>query len=241
MKKPKSNNNLATFQKYFKGIPPISLMYDLEKVEIRKADLEELLSDYGLSKHFLFFEELSKWIPPYQDLIFHNKEYWKEIELSHLEELSLIHLSESMKNNQIESIEIKFTAKDKTKGNFELKIPDLLEEIGEMLYFHFVEERIQQGISSNEVIFSKGETKKGKPNSTFFQALISFGLLQYLNNETELKSGSNFISNDQGKFIYDFLEYSNFLPVESSKVLQEEYIRTLLNNYKGKESFPPFK
>ena len=62
MKKPKSNINLATFQKYFQGIPPMSLMYDLEGIEIRKADLEELLSEYGLNRYFPFFEDLSKWL-----------------------------------------------------------------------------------------------------------------------------------------------------------------------------------
>ena len=239
MKKPKSNNKLSLFQKYFQGIPPISLMYDMEKVEIRKDDLEELLSEYGLIKHFQFFEELSKWLQIFPEILQYNKDFGKEIEIEQKEEFSLIELSEALKNDQIDFLEMKFSSKDK-KGKIKISVPELLLQLGEIIYFHFVEERNNESFI-NAIKFLKTKKHIGKPNSTYYQALISFGLLHYLNNETELKSGSNFISNDQGKFIYDFLEFTSFLPVESSKVLQEEYIRTLLNNYKGKESFPPFK
>ena len=86
MKKPKSNDNLSKFQKYFQGIPPFSLMHDLEKVENKKADLEELLSEYGLNKNFQFFEDLVKWIPSIQISI--KKE--KEIELDNFVDISVI-------------------------------------------------------------------------------------------------------------------------------------------------------
>lgn len=253
MKKPKSNDSLSKLRKYFRGIPPFSLMHDLEKVEIRKADLEELLSEYGLNKNFQFFEDLVKWIPSIQISI--KKE--KEIELDNFEQnnqyFDLFTLVMALQDEQIEQIELKYTTNGLMKGknyvhfnsalkNGKIIISNsvLLTWIGNILYSEFTKlnEEIHEGNEDEVIVIHKDDAKKGKPNSTYYQALISFGLLQYLNNETELKSGSNFISNDQGKFIYDFLEFSNFLPVESSKVLKEEYIRTLLNNYKGKESFP---
>jgi len=242
MKKKDSIEN--SIRKYFHIIVPISLIYELEELEeIKKTDLEELLSDYGLINHSAFFEELSKWLPAYLDLKLYNKYYMKGIESSHNETLSLIHLSESMKSNQIERIEIKFTLKGiplkENKRKISISNPDILEEIGEIIYSRFVEERIQEGLSSKEVIFhefKKGKPK-GRPKSAIHQAFFSFGLLEYLNNETELKSGSNFISNDQGKFIYDFLEFSDLLTIDSSKVLKEEYIRTLLFNYKEKYQY----
>jgi hypothetical protein len=265
MKKPISNNNLATFQKYFPIILEELTFSDqdgneinlneikFDEIKINKADLEELLSEYGLSKKYQFFEELSKWLPKLQYYVKMDKESTlQDIEFNQ-QYFDLFELVMALQDEQIEKIELKYTTNGLMKGkndvhfisplkNGKIIISNsvLLGWLGEILYSG-IENLNFQDESPKEVVIKKEEKKKGKPNSTYYQALISFGLLHYLNNETELKSGSNFISNDQGKFIYDFLEFTSFLPVESSKVLQEEYIRTLLNNYKGKESFPPFK
>lgn len=227
---------LPIFQKYFKGIPPMALIYKLEELqEIRKSDLEELLSEYGLINHFPFFEEISKWLPAFKDSTSYTKEYLNKIKSYQKEEISLIQFSESLKKKQIKGCEIKFNLKGRklkeNKGKISITNPDILEEIGEILYSSLVEKKIQQGIPK-ELINHKFGEEKGRPKSAYYQALFSFGLLNYLNNETELKSGNSFISNDQGKFIYDFLEYTNFLIIDSSKVLKEEYIRTMLINYK---------
>ncbi len=79
----------------------------------------------------------------------------------------------------------------------------------------------------------------GRPSKVGMQACLCYGLLRFLNDKTELVSMDCFISTKQGRFIYDLLEYSGFLSINQNTFIsnEDEYIRSLLNNYKNRIEF----
>jgi hypothetical protein len=81
---------------------------------------------------------------------------------------------------------------------------------------------------------------KGRKNKNLILAKFIVNILDYLNNETPLKSANNkVISNKQAVFIYDFFTYKYFIippPIELINEDKAMYVRDILSNFKSKQN-----
>jgi len=196
---------------------------------IINLDLEELLELYGLSEWRQVFYDLA--------IILLKQRIYSDINIQFREtfirllkdENEIINASKALKKKNISSLKLIISSGNKNQS-FVLKEPQLINHIGKLLYQEYNTKPKKLGYSTETLI-----PYITKINKAEWQAFISYQILNFLDKETELKRKKNiFISNEQARFIYDFLELSNFLKIETSKVRKEEYIRTLLYNYKDK-------
>jgi hypothetical protein len=210
-------------------------------------ELNELLQDYDLSNWQGVFAELA--IKQFRRNILNdfNKKYERKVRKIKDEETQIIKASMALNKKGVSSLKI-VISDSKGKQDFVLYNPTLINHIGKLLYEKYYAEPVKD---PSIIFLIEGDPIKGRqfsksflamgwqkpwinPRNKRMQASLSRDIQNFLDNETELKRGNSFISNEQARFIYDFLELTDSLGIESSKVLKEEYIRTLLYNYKDK-------
>ena len=185
------------FQKYFPLVFPYSIIR--EGVEINEEQLREILKEYNLITHFELFRDLANWLPVYFHIVDYNKEFNKEVDEWHNQKMDLIEISKALKKDKIGWIEIKSNIGDK------IKISDnsLLGRLGEIIFDEYYKKAIKSGMPKEKKFWTKNSKQTGKPNQKRDLAMLCYMLLNFLNNETTLKSKDKFLSNEQGRFIFD--------------------------------------
>lgn len=216
------------FQKYYPYLDIIDeesegLVYD-------ENELNELLKEYNLLMHFELFKDIAKWSLSIIDAENEITVIRNQDDLRFNESIDLVSLMFQIRKNKIKWIEITPNIGNK----FKITTEDILEKIGEILMYYFPRMEFCEDDSEGRRLVPKKKKKLGKPNSAYPLATLCFMLLKILNNETHLKSESKIVSNDQGRFIFRLLVLSKVLNPEQINVLEEDYIRSLLNNYKNK-------
>ena len=146
------------------------------------------------------------------------------------EEVDLVNLSNEIRNEKIKWIEIKASNGQKIK----LTDKFILDRRSDIITNTFYEESLKKIMSDNPFPLKKFEKKKGRRKDKLHLAFICYRIRNFLNEETNMNPNSAFISNEQARFIIDFLESTKVIHPDLNKVLDEEYIRTLLKNYKDK-------
>jgi hypothetical protein len=217
------------YLKYFRGITPTS-MIDVKPLVIDEGELKALLQSYGLESHFTILSKLASLTSSFLNHWKKGKDLMNALDEIHNQEIDLLNLAWMLKTGKVSWLELVCNTGDKVKLTH---LASILE-LGEAINIRFSNIKSQDELTKLE----KTTRKKGKPPSKMPLQKLSFKILKYLNNETDLKSGDSFISNKQANFIFDFLQLAEAIKPDSTIVLDAEYIRTLLNNYKAK--FPEF-
>jgi hypothetical protein len=218
----------VTFQKYH---PYIDILAgECEPVLFDENQLKELLKEYNLLIQF----ELFKDIAGYALRIIEDGKEWSVARTKNTirfnESIDLVSLMFQLRKKEIGWIEITPNFGDK----FKITSEDILDKLGEILMDRFPRMEFCEDGGVGRQLVPKKKKKLGKPNSTYQLAALCYMLLNILNNETTLTSEGKILSNEQGRFIFDFLVLAKVLDPISVNTLDEEYIRSLLYNYKDK-------
>ena len=216
------------FQKYYPYIDILAGEYDV--VLFDENGLKDLLIKYNLLIHFELFKDIAS----YALRIIEDDEEWSEIRAQDIicfnESIDLVSLMFQLRKKEIGWIEITPNVGNK----FKITSEDILDKLGEILMYYFPRMEFCEDDSEGRQLVPKKKKKLGKPNSTYQLAALCYMLLNILNNETTLTSEGKILSNEQGRFIFDFLVLAKVLDPVSINTLDEEYIRSLLYNYKDK-------
>lgn len=220
----------SLIKEYFGHLAMMIILYG-EGKEIDELELKDLLNDYGIENHFEIFKFLATWIPVYVKSWKIKKEDDFETIEGFNERIDLVNLSKKInKGEKIKWLEIKSNDGDKFRINDFM----LIFDIGEIFKKKFYEDIIGMGYPKEKYYWEKLMKPKGKPNSNLRLAWLTFKLQRFLNVHTNLKAWDRIISNEQARFIFEFFQFTHVLKPDSINVSDEEYIRTLLNNYKNK-------
>jgi len=216
------------FQKYHPYIDILAGEY--EAVLFDENQLKELLKEYNLLIHFELFKDIAS----YALRIIEDGKEWSVVRTQNTirfnESIDLVSLMFQLRKKEIGWIEI-----TPNYGNkFKITSEDILEKLGEILMYYFPRMEFCEADSEGRQLVPKKKKKLGKPNSSSDLAALCYMLVNILNNETTLKSEVKIISNIQGRFIFDFLVLAKILDPALNNTLDEEYIRSLLYNYKDK-------
>lgn len=234
-------NNQEIFSKYFSDVQPnyVLVVEPLETgderylpLSIDEEELMNLLQIYGLAPHFITFKKLAIVAPVRIAEWNHLQNIKKSLDEAHNQEHDLIHLAWKLKTGNVSWIEIQCNSGDKVKLSQLAFIQDLGKAI--MKEFGFTNITKEDDLAKIE----KSIRKKGKPLKMLPIQRLILSILIYLERETDLKCGDYLITNKQANFISDFLHFAKVIEPDSTKVLDEEYIRTSLNNYRTK--YPEF-
>lgn len=228
----KSNNSnqedlLALFNKYFGSIR-IGSHIPYEPAQFNEEELRYLLKDYGIDKHIEVFKILSAIVPYFIESWGKSDDTIRVLEEINNQEIDLIKLALKLRTGNIGWVELRCNTGDKVKLTYLATVLQLGEVIIESMT------NLSYGEEANDL--KKFTKKKGKPYTKLPIQVLSTSILNFLNNETSLKSGDAVISNQQGRFIKEFLEFAKVLDPDATSVQDEEYIRTLLNNYRRNKS-----
>lgn len=216
------------FQKYFPYIDILADEYDA--VLFDENDLSSLLNDFNLLSHFELFKDIAKYA---LRIIEDDKDGNKVRTLNAIrfnESIDLVSLMFQLRKKEIGWIEITPNVGNK----FKITSEEILDKLGEILMDRFPRMEFCEDGRVGRQLVPKKKKKLGKPNSTSQLAALCYMLLNILNNETTLTSEGKILSNEQGRFIFDFLVLAKVLDPISINTLDEEYIRSLLYNYKDK-------
>lgn len=216
------------FKKYHPFIDILAAEH--KAVLFDENELKELLKEYNLLMHFELFKDITKWA---LSIIEHGNdttEIRNQNNLCFNESIDLVSLMFQLRKKEIKQIEI-----TPNPGNkFKITSEDILDKLGEILMYYFPRMEFCETDSEGRQLVPKKKKKLGKPNTAYYRASLCFMLLNILNNETHLKSLGKIISNEQGRFIFSLLVIAKVLNPEIIDVLEEDYIRSLIYNYKDK-------
>jgi len=222
-KHPASQDNYqALYRKYFRGISPYPFA-PFQPLDIKEADLKYLLQEYKIESHFPIFNNLVS-------LAFHYVQSRKDENENRIvidevinQEIDLINLALKLQAGNVGWIELRCNTGDKVK----LSHVSSTIELGEAIMESFTTLSEEAGMAK----LAKRQRKKGKPNKMMPIQKLIFDILKYLDKETEMKCNGKFITNEQTRFILEFLKLSQV--IEPNSPYDEEYIRSTLNNFKA--------
>lgn len=221
-KHPSNQDNYqALYRKYFRGISP-NPFAPLQSFDFKEADLIYLLQGYKLESHSPIFNILAS-------LAFHYVKSRKEENENRIvidevinQEIDLVNLALKLQAGNVGWIELRCNTGDKVK----LSHVSSTIELGEAIMESFTTISEEAGMAK----LAKRQRKKGKPHKMMPIQNLIFDILKYLDKETELKCNGKLITNEQTRFIFEFLQLSQV--IEPNSPYDEEYIRTTLNNFK---------
>jgi hypothetical protein len=234
VKKTISDISHSLLGKYF--YPLGTKDYVPDKLEnINEQELKDLLTYYELIPHIDLFKDLAKMIPDIMEEYQSGKEYLKVRDELYNEAIDLVNFSIRLMGMEIGWIEIKSNLGDSIKIQ---KMQNLLL-FGNYIYNGFksflpyseIFQHRQFNQEGDENKYSKTLKKKGRQSSKFALAWLVMHILNFLNKETTLKTDKVKVTNQQARFIYDFLCFAKAIQPDSTSVLDEEYIRSMINNY----------
>jgi hypothetical protein len=227
-KHPSNQDNYqALYRKYFRGISP-NPFAPLQPFDFKETDLKYLLQGYKLESHFPIFSRLASLASYYVQSWKDEDENRNVIDKIVNQEIDLINLAFELKEGRVSWIELRCNTGDKVKLSHVASVMELGETILES--FNLLTE--QKDLAK----LTKRQKKKGKPHKMMPIQNLIFGILRYLDKETELNCNGKLITNEQTRFIFEFLQLSKV--IEPNSTFDEEYIRTTLNNFKAK--YPEF-
>ncbi len=214
-----------------------------EKINLK--DLEELLNTYNLESNFNFFKLLALYLPHILD---ENDGHFKRNTLitNYNNQIDILDFVKSTRGNKVTSIEIIANNGNKCKIEapllnefykcIERKFKtynmifyrNLIEAIKESSYNQYCKEDEKNLNELKKVQIPKG---RKLPNEDL--SFVCNGILMFLRNETMFNpsSKSKIINKAEGQFIFRLLEIGNVKKKEEIEVLEEDYIRSLVNNY----------
>ncbi|MBV5342838.1 hypothetical protein JZU68_04215 [bacterium] len=218
----------SEFKKY---CPFVDVIVDGDdSINVDENELKVLLNEYNLLKHFELFKDIAN----YTLRIVEDGKEWSEVRTQNAirfnESIDLVSLMFQLRKKEIGWIEITPNIGNK----FKITSEDILDKLGEILMYYFPRMEFCEADSEGRQLVPKKKKKLGKPNSTYPLASVCFMLLNILNNGTQLKAEGKIISNEQGRFIFGLLVLAKVLNPDSINVLEEDYIRSLIYNYKDK-------
>ncbi len=219
---PNQDNDHKLYLEYFPGITQTS-MINVKPLAINVEELQELLQTYGIENHYSIFSKLASLALSYQNHWKHSIKLMNEFDELDNQEIDLLCLAWNLILKKVSWIEIICSSGEKVK----LTYPSSIHEFGEAINQKFSNLTNQTELAS----LKKNIKKKGRLPSKMHLQILIFRILKYLNNETNLKSGDTLISNKQANFIFDFLQFSKVIKPDSTSILDQEYIRTSLNNF----------
>jgi len=229
MAKKKSNINQDNSQKlyltYFNDIT-LGKMFPKQLLAFNENELKKLLQNFGLSEHYPIFSKLASLASGFQESWKFGNNLMKNLDELDNQEIDLLSFAWNLILKKISWIEIICSSGEKVK----LTYPSTIHELGEAINQKFSNIKNQDELKK----LKKNIRNKGRIPSKEPIQHLSLYILAYLNHETLLKSGNTLISNKQARFIFDFLLLTKVIKLDTTKVLDEEYIRTLLNNFKTK-------
>lgn len=221
------DNYLVIYRKYFRGISPNSAV-PFEPFAFKEADLKYLLQECKLESHFPIFSRLASIASYYVQTWKTQKEWRDAFDEINNQEIDLLNLAWKLKTGNVGWIELRCNSGDKVK----LSYPSSILELGEAIMEGFSNIDKEEDLTKLE----RRTKKKGKPPEMMPIQNLIFDILKYLDRETELKCNGKLITNEQTRFIFEFLQLSKV--IEPNSTFDEEYIRTTLNNFKVK--YPEF-
>ena len=214
--------------KYFNYIDVLQLKYDEKSVvneaNINEEELKELLQDYGLLFHYNLFKDIAIWYPIFLYTWERNDSFMKAGREKSDQIIELVNFAKELKSSEPSWIELRTNKGDKIR----ISERHICNQLGKIIFKEFYEKPIKDGFPKDPIFWQKNKKKTGKPNSKIHIAWICFRLVEFLNNETQLKNEGSLISNEQGRFIFEFLKFTKVLKEESISVLEEDYIRTFM-------------
>ncbi len=219
------DNHLALYRKYFPNISPTRLV-SFEPLIFEEEELSGLLQIYRLSSHFPIFSRLAMIAPSFVSSWKHSHHMVNALNEINNQEVDLINLAWKLKTGKVGWIELRCNTGDKVKLSYLASTLELGEAIMER--FSNIEEEKNLGKLKKE------PKEIGRPSRMESIQQLIVDILVYLDRESNLRCGDSLISNKQAGFISDFLKFAKVIEPDSTKVLDEEYIRTTLNNYKAK-------
>jgi len=205
------------------------------KSEVDPAELKDFFAMYGLEDHFdnLVYEGLQK--RPLISEVEELNALIKETRQLMRESDNLIWFVSNFFDSYWD-VRIDFSYKQ-GKERISVKevsnVKNILEWIKNGYFQHIEEEYGKYGLNKEvpkEKV--KQSTKVGRPKKNRPLIILIYNILNYLEHETNLKKTPNVkdISEEQAKFICDFLEIFNVLGHPNEEKLSAQYIRALISN-----------
>lgn len=222
IKHPSNQDNyLNVYRKYFRGISPNSAV-PFEPFDFREADLGYLLKEYKLESHSPIFSRLASHASYYVKTWKQGQNLRNTLVEIYNQEVDLVNLAWKLETGKVGWIELRCNTGDKVK----LSYPSSIQGFGEAILTTFSNVCTEEDLARLE----KKQNRKGKPPVMMPIQNLIFDILKYLDKETELKCNGKLITNEQTRFIFEFLQLSQV--IEPNSPYDEEYIRTTLNNFK---------